>query len=1075
MPRSSKAQLERYRQKRDFEKTPEPSGDVSPPSEGEGLRFVIQKHAASHLHYDLRLEMEGVMRSWAVPKGPSLDPKVRRLAMEVEDHPISYNSFEGTIPAGEYGGGTVMLWDVGTYEEDERKPGEDNEMAVLRGYGKGKISITFHGERLKGSFALVRTDTVEGGVRSKWLFLKHRDGYADPSVDITEEILTSVVSGRTMEEIAGGVGGDRIWHSNRSGGDEEGKKTAPGSGKKAADATGERKLAKDAGGSLLPMLATSADDRPSRGDWTYEPKYDGIRVLAFGTPKAVSLVTRNGNDKARQFPEVAKEVARFVKAIGKPVVLDGEIVALSDGEIVRFENLQGRMHIADGRRAEKLSENTPSALIAFDVLLIGGDVLMSRPWTERREALEEVMSGHETEQLRLSQTSSDYDGLIKRAVQGGWEGLIAKRLDARYRPGQRSGDWLKLKLENTQEFVVGGWTEPRNSRTFIGALLLGYFEKGEFIYAGHTGTGFNRKSLEEMHRRLKKIEQKSSPFSTRVPTNQPAHWTSPTVVIQVRFTEWTRDGKLRHPVYLGVREDKNASEVVREPRAAGRATLRGRAAVKGGGKASVSEARSAASSATAEATAPPQAPKSSKAPSAPPETVTARKVVKVAQGGSAPTTESKRKGAGEPSAKDAKASATTRRRPAVVAEAPAGPGKGKEPSSPAAAPAKSARTQPGAKKATRASGPRSPKASSAAKGAAKPRASEGSASAGDTKGHSATKSSKKKPAAGKVRPASAYSGEDLDTPNAAAIRELRKAKREGALRLDTGESLGLSSFEKVFFPTTGHTKGDVLIYYARMGELIVPWMKDRPLVLKRFPNGVEGESFYQQAAPESVPKGVRVETLHIEDKDQRRLVGGNLATLLYTIQLGAISFDPWHSRIQALKSADYTILDLDPGPGVDFQGVVKVARWVKEEMDRLGLHGALKTSGSSGIHIYLPLPPRTPLEAATLVAQIVATRVAKNHPEFATVERMRTNRPHGTVYVDYLQNILGKTVAGVYAVRAKKAPTVSTPLAWEELTDELDLQAFTIDTVPARVREVGDLWSPAMATPNTLESLKRNG
>ncbi len=289
--------------------------------------------------------------------------------------------------------------------------------------------------------------------------------------------------------------------------------------------------------------------------------------------------------------------------------------------------------------------------------------------------------------------------------------------------------------------------------------------------------------------------------------------------------------------------------------------------------------------------------------------------------------------------------------------------------------------------------------------------------------------------------------------------------------LDRKKALPVTSLDKVFYPETGHTKGDLLVYYARLARHILPAMADRPLVLKRFPNGVEGESFYQQAAPDAPPDGVRVETLHIEGKKQRRLVGGDLATLLYTVQLGAISFDPWHSRVADLDAADYTILDLDPGPGADFQTVVEVARRVKEEMDALGLHGALKTSGSSGLHIYLPLPPATPLDAATLIAQIVATRVARAHPEIATVERMTRNRPSGTVYVDYLQNILGKTVAGVYAARAKPRPTVSTPLSWDELTDDLDLGDYTVDTVPARVARLGDLWHPAMKKPNSLDAL----
>jgi bifunctional non-homologous end joining protein LigD len=315
------------------------------------------------------------------------------------------------------------------------------------------------------------------------------------------------------------------------------------------------------------------------------------------------------------------------------------------------------------------------------------------------------------------------------------------------------------------------------------------------------------------------------------------------------------------------------------------------------------------------------------------------------------------------------------------------------------------------------------------------------------------------------------STDDTDTPLVRELARIADAGGEGELKIAKGTAIQVTSFGKVFFPNTGHTKGDLLTYYARMAEYILPWMKDRPLVLKRFPNGVKGESFYQQAAPDSVPRGVRVDTVRIDAKDQRRLVGGNLATLLYTVQLGAISYDPWHSRVQDLASADYSIIDLDPGPGATFRRVVKVAGWVKEEMDDLGLHGGVKTSGSSGLHIYLPLSKRTPLDAATLIARIVATRVAEKHPKEATVERMTKNRPGGTVYVDFLQNILGKTVAGVYAVRAKPTPTVSTPLAWDELTPALDLREFTIDSVPGRVASVGDHWASAMAGANKLDRM----
>ena len=895
---AARTSLSTYRRKRDFSRTAEPRGGGRSARASKDLQFVIQKHAASHLHYDLRLELDGVMKSWAVPKGPSLDPAVKRLAMQVEDHPMEYNDFEGTIPEGEYGGGTVMLWDRGTYTLDDARPKETDEKAMRRAYKAGKISLTFHGDRLQGSWALVRTSRG-GAEKPQWLLIKHRDDGADEARDITAEVTTSVATGRTMEEIAAGKGGKRTWRSNRG----------PGSGRARSGRSAPAAAAAPAPdpSGLLPMLARSGVALTDERDFTFEPKYDGIRVLAFATEDGAALITRNGNDKAKQFPEVVAALSALATELRMPVVLDGELVALRDGDIVRFESLQGRMHLTEANRIRTLAAEEPAALVVFDVILAGEDALVHEPWTERRARLEELLADRTRETLRLGETSTDRKEIEARARRGSWEGLVAKRIDSVYRPGQRSNDWIKVKLEGSQEFVVGGWTEPRRSRQHLGAILLGFYEDGDLIYAGHTGTGFNAESLREMERRLTRLERKTPPFREKPRTNEPAHWVTPKVVVQIRFNEWTSRGVVRQPVFVGFRDDKDPRDVVREP------------------------------------------------------------------------TEVARDDGAEP------------------------------------------------------------KSRSAAPAAARPAITVGGTAARQ-------------------------------------IRALQKGRKGGTLALG-GDRLAITNPGKVFFPKKKVTKGDLLAYYAEMAEAILPWMEDRPLVLKRYPNGIDGEAFYQQAAPDEVPDGVRVEDVSLSGEKQAkpRLVGGNLATLLYTIQLGAISYDPWHSRIGDLESADYTILDLDPGPGADFQRVKQVALWVKDELDALGLHGALKTSGSRGIHIYLPLPPETPLEAATLVAQIIATRVATRHPKQATVERTVKKRPRGTVYVDYLQNILGKTIAGVYAVRAKPDATVSTPIDWSELTEELELGAFTLHTVPDRVREVGDLWTPAMSVPNSLERLLAAG
>jgi bifunctional non-homologous end joining protein LigD len=304
------------------------------------------------------------------------------------------------------------------------------------------------------------------------------------------------------------------------------------------------------------------------------------------------------------------------------------------------------------------------------------------------------------------------------------------------------------------------------------------------------------------------------------------------------------------------------------------------------------------------------------------------------------------------------------------------------------------------------------------------------------------------------------------------LEEIEKAGGDGSLDLGGGKALKVSNLDKIFFPKEKYTKGDVMRYYTRIQDFILPTIQDRPLVLKRFPNGINGESFYQQKASGTTPPEVRVEVIETDGGEkQPRIIGGDLLTLLYTIQLGAVSVDPWHSRVQSLEYADYTIIDLDPGPRASLGRVVQVARWAKEVIDGFGLNAATKTSGSTGLHIYLPLPPRTPNEAATLVAQMIATRVATTHPTEATIERFVKARGAATVYVDYLQNIQGKTVAAAYCVRAKPGATVSTPLKWSELTDGLDPRGFHLGNAPERFEKIGDIWNEAMRKKNSLRAL----
>jgi bifunctional non-homologous end joining protein LigD len=315
-----------------------------------------------------------------------------------------------------------------------------------------------------------------------------------------------------------------------------------------------------------PMLATIGKELPSDDGWVFEPKYDGIRILASADGRRVALVSRNGIDKTRQFPEVADALRTLYERVKRPFVLDGEIVATRGDTPARFQALQGRMHVLNETAIAGYRAENPVAFMVFDILLDGRKTLIAEPWRVRRKHLTALLRGaSRIRAIRLGDVAENGAAMLRKAHRNGWEGVIAKRRSGHYDAGRRSRSWLKLKIERRQEFVVGGWTEPRNSREHIGALLLGYYEKRSFVYAGHTGTGFSRQSLLDMYRRLARIERKTSPFSTTPRTNEPAHWARPSVVVEIKFNEWTSDGRLRQPVFVGVRTDKAAKEVIREP------------------------------------------------------------------------------------------------------------------------------------------------------------------------------------------------------------------------------------------------------------------------------------------------------------------------------------------------------------------------------------------------------------------------------------------------------------------------------------------------------------------------------
>ncbi len=660
------------------------------------------------------------------------------------------------------------------------------------------------------------------------------------------------------------------------------------------------------------MLATLPSSPPRLDDpaCVYEPKVDGIRAIVevvpqprsrapkskAAAPPSVRFWSRNGNEKTAQFPEIVAAIGAWLKKIKAPVVLDGEIVALDEaGRPAGFQRLQSRIHITvpgfSSKKPILPPDQQPAAFVAFDILRDGDDDLRTSPLSERRARLEVLFKSHKPPASGAVRITTQVVGngrrLMKQAIEENWEGLMVKLARSPYRTAKRSPEWMKYKLNKQDEFVVCGWTDPGGARMHFGSLILGARGTHGLTYAGEVGTGFSGAELERVMALLKTLATSDSPFHPRpklLSAKGKPHWVKPRLVAQIRYTEITDDGRLRHPAYLGLRDDKDAAEV----------TL-------------------------------PTGAKGTKAPAVP------------------------------------------------------------------------------------------------------------------------------------QRSASS----DIDMV-VMQLDELERARKDGRIRLPDGDQLDVSNLHKVFWPAIKKTKGDLLRYYATIAPCILPVIDNRPLVMKRMPNGVESPFFYQHRAPDTPPPGVRLESLPNDDVPAR-LIGGSLKTLLYMAQLASISMDPWFSTMDDLECADQVAIDLDPQPGATFDHILDCAEWVEEELDRVKVDGFPKTSGSEGLHVFIPLPSGTPYEAGMLFCQIIATMIAAKHPKVATVERMVKRRKNGTIYVDYLQNIQGKTLACAYSARASAFAGVSAPLTWKEMRERPRPQDFTIDTMPARVKKVGDLWAKLRA------------
>jgi len=908
--------LEAYRRKRKFQQTPEPAGRPKKSgaiSRSKAPRFVVQEHHATRRHWDFRLEMGGVLKSWAVPKGPTYDPAEKRLAVPVEDHPVDYMEFEGVIPEGNYGAGTVMVWDLGTYEVVEGDP----EPACAN----GKLTLILQGHRLRGEFHLVRTKM---GGEVQWLMFKKRDADAVAGWTLPDPS-TSVKTGRTIEQIRADAGAQWSSGNPRAGSSTRSKepRAVPSRTRKTLQALKLHAPGKDPyPRDIKPMLATLVDAPFDDSAWLFEIKWDGVRAMAFlrrhGPRREVTLRSRGGMTLNAQFPEVVEGL--YAQNL-PDAILDGEIVALDTGGRAHFQLLQSRVQ---GRNGSRPGPAPLIAYYAFDVLYFNGHGLLDRPLADRRQVLDSVL--HPTQVIRVSAAVPERGIAFYRAAQDlGVEGIVAKRRAAPYRPGERAKTWLKIKVTQRMEAVIGGFTRGRGARAkTFGAVLLGVYDAaGHLQYIGHCGGGFTDAELRRLANLLQARVEAACPFAQVPPSNDAVTWVRPELVMEVEYAGWTNDGLLRVPVYKGLRTDKPARDVTLElPEARTRGT---------------EEARG-------------------------------------------------------------------------TNEAP---------------------------------GPRP----------------EARASAGRLDG----------------APAGAE----------------------------------FTNLEKIFWPQRGYTKGDLIRYYLEVAPQILPHLRDRPVTLRRFPNGIAGETFYQKDYPDAPPF---VETVRIwTESEKKTLVAplcNNLETLAWLAQLANIEIHTWFSRTtpvrraeragaafaaseQALRAStlnrpDYVVFDIDPYLFPDnklpqrkgekdpdysrrgFDAATEAALLLRDVLRRLKLDGFVKTSGKTGLHLFVPIVRRYTFEQTHAFAKTVTQYLERLHPHKVTTAWAAEQRV-GKVFLDYNQNRLGATLASAYSVRPTPEAAVSLPITWKELQRGLDPLAFTLGTVPALMKRRKDPWRDVLSTPQLLE------
>ena len=823
MPRSkstSPDSLAQYRAKRAFDETPEPGGLVPKPGPKPGGLFIVHMHDATRLHWDLRLEMDGVLRSWAVPKGPSANPTDKRLAVKVEDHPMEYGDFEGIIPEGNYGAGTVIVWDRGVWV-----PLED----VREGFEKRKLLFELRGYKLRGRWTLIKLKKTE----KEWLLIKERDEYVSTEPYSNE----SVLSGLTNDELRNAT-----------------QRAEPI--KQELEKLGAPKRALRVADTEL-MLAETREEPFSKDGWIFEVKLDGYRMRAACQDGEPILYSRKGLEYTESFPEIA----RAVKAIPfEGVILDGELVVLNEAGRPNFNMLQARARLG-AREARRAAIESPATLYVFDLLAFGGYDLRKLPLVKRKEILRKILP--QTGPLRYSEHfEKNGEALYEQVVKLGLEGIMAKKADSPYRSG-RSSDWLKIRADRIDDFVVVGFTKPKGARGGFGSLHVGAYQDRKLIYCGRAGSGFTGDQLEEISAQLTSLVRKTPPCEPpehgALPKGPDHLWVEPKLVCDVRYKEITKDGLLRQSVFVRFRDDKKPEDVMM-------------------------------------------------------------------------------------------------------------PGTGDE-----------------------------------GRGTSEPEA-------------------------GSPRPPS-----PVPSP-----REVK-----------------LSNLDKVFWPEEGYTKGDLIEYYRSMAPWLLPYLKDRPVVLTRYPDGINGKSFYQKDAPGFVPDWIQTIPIWSEDtqRDIQYFVANVVETLVYLVNLGTIPLHIWMSRIDDLTRPDWCLIDLDP-KDAPFEHVITLAKTMRKVCKQVGMPAFIKTTGKSGLHIMLPLGRQMTYQQCLQFAMLFARLVTDRHPDIATTQRTISKR-EGKVYVDAFQNRAGQLMVAAYSVRPSPGAPVSMPIEWDEVNAKLRNSNFTIANARKRMEKLG--------------------